>query len=152
MNPDPDPSFQINAKTLEKISKVAQILTFWLVICKLMRIQVTKIMWIRIHNTVDRHSGRYYHETGKKDVSLLHAMVSCRGVKDICNIVFPFNCWRRYSTDLYNGVLNKVSSLSRFFLFASQWLFLLTNTLFTCVNWIIIISEEVLPVFRIRIF
>jgi hypothetical protein len=44
-DPDPDPCFQINAQTLEKIYKLAQILTFWLVICKLMRtrmrIQVT---------------------------------------------------------------------------------------------------------------
>jgi hypothetical protein len=38
--PDPDPSFPIKAQTIEKIYKLAQILTFWLVICKLMRIRM----------------------------------------------------------------------------------------------------------------
>ncbi len=39
-DPDPDPSFQIKAQTLEEVLKLAIFHTFWLVICKLMRIRI----------------------------------------------------------------------------------------------------------------
>ncbi len=49
---DPDPSFQIKAQTIEKVLNMLIFHTFWLVICKLMRIRfrikLMTMMWIRI--------------------------------------------------------------------------------------------------------
>jgi hypothetical protein len=45
---DPDPSFRIKAQTLEKCSNRLIFHTYWVVICKLMRIQIQLITLMRM--------------------------------------------------------------------------------------------------------
>jgi hypothetical protein len=48
-DPDPDPGFQIKAENLEKVLKNRLIFhTFWLVICKWMRIRIQLVTLMRI--------------------------------------------------------------------------------------------------------
>jgi hypothetical protein len=54
-DPDPDPSFQIKTQTFEKVLNRLIFHTFWLVICKVMRIRMRIWIRIRIHNTGEEY-------------------------------------------------------------------------------------------------
>ncbi len=68
-DPDPDPSFQIKAQTMKKCSNRLVFHTFWLVICKLMRIRIQLITLMRIHNTDVKNTA------GDKFTSILHVQI-----------------------------------------------------------------------------
>ncbi len=92
---DPDPSFPIKAQNLEKCKNRLLFHTFWLVICKLMRIririQAITLMRIRIR-TLPFHLMRIrIHTTG------WHFRNNCVRFKKAEVIFVPtFICWPRY--------------------------------------------------------